>query len=128
MRKCFDKIACWAGGAGVRACSHLQAGQTAAGWGQGAGHLLRAALHRVLPAGRPEDDHAGGAAAGGEDDDDDVDDDMISVPGSDQGLRDGLRGRCGLLPGQQRHGQRGKRGERPPQHKVQTMLSLTFQL
>ena len=76
-------------------------------------NLLCSSLHRELPEGRPEDDHAGGAATGGEDDDDDVDDDMISVSGSDQGLGDGLCGRRGLLPGQQRHGQRGQRGERP---------------
>ena len=39
-------------------------------------------------------------------------------PGADQGQRDGLGGRGGVLQGQQRHRQRGQRGERPPQHQV----------
>ena len=41
---------------------------------------------------------------------------LHTVTGSDQGQRDGVSGRGGLLQGQQRHGERGQRGERPPQH------------
>ena len=40
------------------------------------------------------------------------------MPGADQGQRDGLSGRGGVLQGQQRHRQRRQRGERPPQHQV----------
>ena len=40
------------------------------------------------------------------------------MAGADQGQRDGLGGRGGVLQGQQRHRQRGQRGERPPQHQV----------
>ena len=38
--------------------------------------------------------------------------------GADQGQRDGLGGRGGVLQGQQRHRERGQRGECAPQHKV----------
>ena len=38
--------------------------------------------------------------------------------GSDQGQRDGVSGRGGLLQGQQRHRQCGQRGECSPQHQV----------
>ena len=38
--------------------------------------------------------------------------------GSDQGQRDGVSGRGGLLQGQQRHRECGQRGERSPQHQV----------
>ena len=40
------------------------------------------------------------------------------MPGADQGQCDRLGGRCGVLQGQQRHRERGQRGERPPQHQV----------
>ena len=40
------------------------------------------------------------------------------MSGADQGQRDGLGGRGGVLQGQQRHRERGQRGERPPQHQV----------
>ena len=40
------------------------------------------------------------------------------MSGADQGQRDGVGGRGGVLQGQQRHRQRGQRGERPPQHQV----------
>ena len=42
----------------------------------------------------------------------------VSWEGSDQGQRDGVSGRGGLLQGQQRHRQCGQRGERSPQHQV----------
>ena len=42
----------------------------------------------------------------------------VSWEGSDQGQRDGVCGRGGLLQGQQRHRQCGQRGERSPQHQV----------
>ena len=41
---------------------------------------------------------------------------LRTVAGSDQGQRDGVSGRGGLLQGQQRHRQCGQRGERSPQH------------
>ena len=40
------------------------------------------------------------------------------MPGADQGQRDSLGGRGGVLQGQQRHRQRRQCGERPPQHQV----------
>ena len=40
------------------------------------------------------------------------------MAGADQGQRDGLGGRGGVLQGQQRHRERGQRGERPSQHQV----------
>ena len=40
------------------------------------------------------------------------------MSGADQGQRDGVSGRGGVLQGQQRHRQRRQRGERPPQHQV----------
>ena len=40
------------------------------------------------------------------------------MSGADQGQRDGVSGRGGVLQGQQRHRERGQRGERPPQHQV----------
>ena len=43
---------------------------------------------------------------------------LHTVAGSDQGQRDGVSGRGGLLQGQQRHRQCRQRGERPPQHQV----------
>ena len=43
---------------------------------------------------------------------------LQTVAGSDQGQRDGISGRGGLLQGQQRHRQCGQRGERSPQHQV----------
>ena len=43
---------------------------------------------------------------------------LRTVAGSDQGQRDGVSGRGGLLQGQQRHRQCGQRGERSPQHQV----------
>ena len=43
---------------------------------------------------------------------------LHTVTGSDQGQRDGVSGRGGLLQGQQRHRQCGQRGERSPQHQV----------
>ena len=42
--------------------------------------------------------------------------------GADEGQRDGLRGRGGLLQSQQRHHQRGQRGGRPLQHQVSREL------
>ena len=42
----------------------------------------------------------------------------MSPQGADQGQRDGVCGRRGLLQGQQRHGECGQRGERPPQHQA----------
>ena len=42
----------------------------------------------------------------------------IIAPGADQGQRDGLGGRGGVLQGQQRHRECGQRGERPSQHQV----------
>ena len=42
------------------------------------------------------------------------------MSGADQGQRDGVGGRGGVLQGQQRHCQRRQRGERPPQHQVNT--------
>ena len=42
------------------------------------------------------------------------------MSGADQGQRDGVGGRGGVLQGQQRHRQRRQRGERPPQHQVNT--------
>ena len=42
------------------------------------------------------------------------------LPGLDQGQRDGVCGRGGLLQSQQRHRQRRQRGERSPQHQVCT--------
>ena len=46
---------------------------------------------------------------------------LQTVAGSDQGQRDGVSGRGGLLQGQQRHRQCGQCGERPPQHQVSAM-------
>ena len=41
---------------------------------------------------------------------------IIDNAGSNSRLCDGVCGRCGLLPGVQRHHLRGQRGERPPLH------------
>ena len=43
---------------------------------------------------------------------------LVTVSGADQGQRDGVSGRGGVLQGQQRHRQRRQRGERPPQHQA----------
>ena len=43
----------------------------------------------------------------------------FSAPGADEGQRDGVCGRGGLLQSQQRHRQRRQRGERSPQHQVE---------
>ena len=40
--------------------------------------------------------------------------------GADEGQRDGVCGRGGLLQSQQRHRQRRQRGERSPQHQVRS--------
>ena len=40
------------------------------------------------------------------------------MSGADQGQCDGVGGRGGVLQGQQRHRERGQRGERTPQHQV----------
>ena len=47
-----------------------------------------------------------------------------NLAGADEGQRDGVCGRGGLLQSQQRHRQRRQRGERSPQHQVHTALIL----
>ena len=49
---------------------------------------------------------------------------LHTVAGSDQGQRDGVSGRGGLLQGQQRHRQCGQRGECSPQHQVGGAIGL----
>ena len=49
---------------------------------------------------------------------------MLECAGADEGQRDGVCGRGGLLQSQQRHRQRRQRGERSPQHQVYTALIL----
>ena len=49
---------------------------------------------------------------------------MLDCAGADEGQRDGVCGRGGLLQSQQRHRQRRQRGERSPQHQVHTALIL----
>ena len=57
---------CCAGGAGVREGRHLQAGQAEAGGGQGARHILCAALHRPLQEGGSSYRHIRRPSSGGE--------------------------------------------------------------
>ena len=45
------------------------------------------------------------------------------MSGADQGQRHSLSGRGGVLQGQQRHSERGQRGERPSQHQVRGGVS-----
>ena len=50
----------------------------------------------------------------------------LSAPGADEGQRDGVCGRGGLLQSQQRHRERRQRGERSPQHQVMTLHDITL--
>ena len=45
---------------------------------------------------------------------------MLDCGGADEGQRDGVCGRGGLLQSQQRPRQRRQRGERSPQHQVRS--------
>ena len=47
---------------------------------------------------------------------------MLDCAGADEGQRDGVCGRGGLLQSQQRHRERRQRGERSPQHQVHMLL------
>ena len=82
-------------------------------------HIFHSSLHRVLPASGPADHHPRCAAPGGEPGARRRPRCSAGAcPGADEGQRDGLGGRGGLLQSQQRHHQRGQRGGRPLQHQV----------
>ena len=51
---------------------------------------------------------------------------MLDCAGADEGQRDGVCGRGGLLQSQQRHRERRQRGERSPQHQVMTLRDVTY--